>query len=67
FNSRYAETFAELSNEVKRSKGLVLTDREAMIIGMAKVSKLTILTKQYYDRYAQINVATVISSIGAGS
>jgi predicted nucleic acid-binding protein len=67
FNSRYAEVFATMAKELEQSEKIILSDREAMIIGMAQASKLTILTKKHHDRYTQINVATVIASVGAGS
>ena len=67
FNSRYAETFAELSNELERSKGIVLSEREAMIVGMAQASKLTILTNEHLERYNQIGIVQVADTVGVGS
>ena len=51
FNARYGEIFASSAREIEASTGLVLTDREAMIVGMAQASKLTILTKDFFSRY----------------
>ena len=59
FNSRYSESFAKISREIETGKGVIITDREAMIIGMAQTSKLTILTKDYFDRYKSFGAAPV--------
>ncbi len=70
FNARYAEPFAKLASEVNAGTGIELNDREAMVCGMAVASKLTILTKQYYDRYsliAQVSVAREAAPVPAGT
>jgi hypothetical protein len=54
FNYRYAEQFARTSREVEEVMKTDLTEREALIIGMARVSKLVILTREYYDRYSSL-------------
>src|SRR3569623_1498102 len=51
FNARYAQPFAELTNEIETRTGIIITDREAMILGMARASKLTILTQAHFERY----------------
>ena len=61
FNARYAESFSKVAAEAEASSGIRLSDRETMICGMAVVSKLTILTKQYYERYCLVNQVTVAS------
>ena len=62
FNSRYAQSFAESAREVEKQSGILLTHREAMIIGMAKASKLTILTKDLFDRYNSVGTAPVVQT-----
>ena len=57
FNGRYAEPFAELGKQLTS-----LSQRELLIAGMASVSKLTILTKQHYDRYGASGLIPVIRS-----
>lgn len=54
FNYRYAEQFALIIKEIEEQSKTDLTEREALIIGMAKTSKLTILTREYYDRYSSL-------------
>ena len=51
FHPRYARSFAELAHEIERRSNVRITDRETMILGMARASKLTILTKLHFDRY----------------
>ena len=51
FNSRYAQSFADVAKEVEAMTGIKLSHRESMMIGMAKASKLTIITKEYFERY----------------
>jgi hypothetical protein len=52
FNYRYAEQFALIINEIEEKSKTILTEREALIIGMAKTSNLTILTRELYGRYS---------------
>src|SRR5438094_438331 len=59
FNSRYAETFAQLSAEIEKQSGVRLSDREAMIAGMAQASKLVILTKEFFHRYKSFRIVPV--------
>jgi hypothetical protein len=51
FNYRYAEQFAGIIAEIEQVSSTEITERETLIIGMAKISKLTILTREYYGRY----------------
>jgi predicted nucleic acid-binding protein len=51
FSARYAEGFAAEAHEIEQQTGLHLEDREVMIVGMAKASKLIILTKDFFHRY----------------
>jgi len=61
FNSRFAQNFADMAKEVEK-KGIILSQREAMIVGMAKASKLTILTTDFFDRYKAIGTVPVARS-----
>ncbi len=54
FNYRYAEQFAQIIREIEEQSKTDITEREALIIGMAKTSKLTILTREYFDRYSPL-------------
>ena len=63
FNSRYAQSFAEASQEIEMKTGISITHREAMMIGMAKISKLTILTKEFFGRYKGMEAVAVLSSV----
>ncbi len=54
FNYRYAEQFAQIIREIEEESKTDITEREALIIGMAKTSKLTILTREYFDRYSSL-------------
>jgi hypothetical protein len=62
FHPRYAISFAELAQETERHSHIRITDRETMILGMARTSKLTILTKLYFDRYRSLG-ADVIATV----
>jgi len=55
FNYRYAEQFALIIREIKDESKTDISEREALIIGMAKTSKLTILTREYYERYKSLH------------
>jgi len=59
FNSRYGQSFAETAKEVEKASGVILTHREALIVGMAKASKLTIVTKVFFERYHAAGIAPV--------
>jgi hypothetical protein len=63
FNSRYAESFAAAGKEIENKTGLNLSERELMIVGMANVSKLSIITKKYFSRYSEFNVVPVQQSL----
>ncbi|MEP7235018.1 MAG: hypothetical protein ABI778_06960 [Ignavibacteriota bacterium] len=63
FNARYGQTFAELANEIETGSSITLNHRESMIVGMAKASKLTIVTNEYYQRYITANAAQVVRSV----
>jgi hypothetical protein len=63
FNSRTAENFAIISHEIETKTGIRISGREAMIVGMAKTSKLTILTKDFYERYKSFQAAPVVQSV----
>ncbi|HYM19921.1 MAG TPA: hypothetical protein VEW28_02840 [Candidatus Kapabacteria bacterium] len=58
FSGRYAEGFAELGKRFH-----TLSQRELLVAGMASVSKLTILTERFYDRYAIAGGIAVIRSL----
>jgi predicted nucleic acid-binding protein len=62
FNSRFGQSFAEIAGEIEKESGIILTHREAMIIGMAKASKLTIMTKEFFERYTSVKTASVVHS-----
>lgn len=62
FNSRTAQSFAEMAIEIEEKTGLVLSHRESMMIGMARTSKLTILTKENFERYNAANAVPVAFS-----
>ena len=61
FNYRYAEQFALIIKEIEGQSDTDITEREALIIGMAKTSKLTILTREYFDRYTSLHGVDVAS------
>ena len=62
FSARYAQNFAEIAQEVALRTNLQLTERETMVLGMARTSKLTILTKDHFVRYSACGVAPVLIS-----
>ena len=63
FNARYAQSFSEVTSEIKKKTGIIPTHREAMMIGMAKISKLSILTKVFFDRYTAMKAVPVVCSM----
>jgi len=63
FNSRYAETFAGIAREIEAETAQHLSEREVMIVGMARVSKLSILTEDFFDRYSGFKSPPVQRSI----
>jgi predicted nucleic acid-binding protein len=63
FNPRYAEPFAASAREVEATKNLTISARESLILGMAQVSKLSILTRSYAERYAKIGIVPVIREL----
>ena len=58
-NWRNAKAFAETARRITDRTGLRLSGREMVIIGMAETSKLTILTKQHFDRYKDLGVPVI--------
>lgn len=60
FSARYAEPFAALGKRIEQEKNLVLSQRELMILAMAEISKLTVVTHKYFDRYHAASVVTVV-------
>ena len=62
FNSRYAQSFAESAQEIENRTGIVLSQRELLIVGMAKASKLTIVTNDLYERYRSVGIVSVVRS-----
>jgi len=62
FNSRTAESFAKLSQDIETKTGIIITEREAMIVGMAKTSKLTIVTKDLFERYKRFEAVPVLDT-----
>lgn len=54
FNYRYAEQFASIIIDIEEKSKTDITEREALIIGMAKTSKLVILTREHLDRYTTL-------------
>ncbi|MBS1903699.1 MAG: hypothetical protein JSS75_08360 [Bacteroidetes bacterium] len=56
FNARTAEPFAEL-----RSMHPDISEREMMVLGMARASKLVVLTRTLHDRYAALGAVPVVS------
>jgi predicted nucleic acid-binding protein len=63
FNSRNAVPFAALSNEIERDHGIRLSMRDAFVIGMAKQSKLSILTQNKHDLYTSAHTVPVIRDV----
>lgn len=62
FNARYAQSFSEVTSEIEKKSGIIPTYREAMMIGMAKISKLSILTKDFFERYNAMQAVPVLCS-----
>lgn len=54
FNYRYAEQFASIIIDIEEKSKTDITERETLIIGMAKTSKLVILTREHFDRYTTL-------------
>ena len=59
FNSRNAVPFASLSQQIERERGIRLSMRDAFIIGMAKQSKLSILTQNKHDLFTSAHTVPV--------
>ena len=64
-NWRNAQAFAQTGRRITDRTGLRLSSRELVIIGMAEMSKLTILTKEYYDRYKDLGVPVINTPSGS--
>lgn len=58
FNARYAQTFAEVARQARTE----LTDRDAIILGMAQASKLVIITDTLYEQYSRAEIVNVMRS-----
>jgi hypothetical protein len=54
FSARFAEAFADLATEHSG-----LSQREMLVLGMALVSKLTVLSVEHFDRYTALDVVPV--------
>ena len=63
FNSRYAETFAAIAREIEEGTASHPSERDMLIVGMARVSKLSILTKVFFDRYNGFNAVPVLKAV----
>ena len=63
FSARYAEPFAALGKQIEQEKKLVLSQRELMILAMAETSKLTIVTRKYFDRYHAASIVSVVRDL----
>jgi hypothetical protein len=63
FNARYAEPFAEFGEQIEHETGNVLTDREALVLGMARASKLAVLTRSFFDRYSTFKIVPVFNHV----
>lgn len=57
FHARLAASLAEIAQAIETKTGLHVTDREAMILGMAQASTLTILTQTRFERYRELCTA----------
>lgn len=62
FNFRYAEQFAPIVQSIEQQSNTELTQREALIIGVAKTSKLIILTREFYERYTSLHGVEVVEN-----
>jgi predicted nucleic acid-binding protein len=56
-NWRNAKPFALSARRIEERTGEKLSEREMIIIGMAEMSKLTILTSEHFERYSSFGVA----------
>jgi len=64
-NWRNAKAFAETGRRIADRTGLRLSSRELVIVGMAETSKLTILTKEHFDRYKDMGVPVINTLSGS--
>jgi predicted nucleic acid-binding protein len=62
FNFRYSEQFSEFAQSIEDRSGTRMSHRETLVLGMAHISKLTVLTREYYDRYASLTAVEVVKS-----
>lgn len=65
FPARSALNYAETARLAETESHLRMTSREVMILGLARESKLTVLTRARYDRYRAFNVVQVASSVSS--
>ena len=63
FNARYAQNFSAATAEIEKQTGLSVTLRESMMIGMAKISKLSIVTIDFFERYNAMKAVPVLCSV----
>jgi predicted nucleic acid-binding protein len=59
FNARQAKPFSEVAREIELRHGIRPTSRETLMLGMARASKLELLTKVFFDRYTTMGVVNV--------
>ncbi|MEI8134610.1 MAG: hypothetical protein WCH46_05960 [bacterium] len=63
YSARYAETFASFASELEEKLSDRLSEREVMIVGMARASKLILLTEMNFTRYSSLPGVAVIRSL----
>lgn len=63
FNARTAIPVAALSRAIEHEHGIVLSTRDALVIGMAAQSKLTILTHEKYDLFTRTKSVPVLRDV----
>lgn len=61
FPARSAASYAAAAREAWSESRPRMTPREMMVLGLARESKLTVLTHARYDRYRALNVVQVAS------
>jgi predicted nucleic acid-binding protein len=61
FPARSAASYAATARAAETESPLSMTAREMMVLGLARESKLTVLTHARYDRYRALNVVQVVS------
>jgi predicted nucleic acid-binding protein len=56
FNSRLAQPFASAAEQVRSQQHITLSDRDAMVIGMAVTGKLSIVTTAKFQLYTSLTI-----------